>query len=110
MPRALELHVLDEMRQAALVVVFQDGPGLDDQPHLGLTRGLRVRPDVEAEAVGQPADEDLRIDRHVDRERVVCDRCGRRFAAGCRRGLRRQLASSNEQADHEAGGRTPEEA
>ena len=102
--------MLDEVRQAALVVVLQDGPGLDDQPEFDLARGLRVRPDVEAEAVGQRADEDLWIDRHVGRERVVCDRCGGCFASGCSRGLRGQLASRNEQTDHETGGRTPEQA
>ena len=80
-PRALELHVLDEVRQASLVVVFEHRPGLHDQPQLGLPRRLRVRPDVEAQAVRQAADQHFRIDRHVDRERVARDRCGRGFAA-----------------------------
>ena len=101
--------MLDEMRQAALVVVFEDGPGLDDQPEFDFARGLRVRPDVETETVGQRPDEDLRIDRHIGRKRVVCDRCGGCFAAGCSRGLRGQLAS-NEQAGYETGGRPPEQA
>ena len=38
--RALELHVLDKVRQAALVVVFQDRPGLDDQPESTWRAGL----------------------------------------------------------------------
>ncbi len=109
MLRALELHVLDEVRQAALVVVFQDRPGLDDQPEFDFARGLRVRPDVETEAVGQRADEDLWIDGHIGRKRVVCDRCGSRFAPGRSRGLGGQLAG-NKQAGHETGGRTPEHA
>ncbi len=34
-PRAFELHVLDEMRQPLLVVVFEHRTGLDDEPQLG---------------------------------------------------------------------------
>ena len=109
MPRALELHVLDEMRETALVVVFQHGSSLHDQSQFGLARGPGIRPDVEAEAVGQAADQHLRIDGHVGRKRVARHRCSRCLAAGAR-GLRGQLTGSNEQTDHEAGGRTPEEA
>ena len=104
MLRSLELHVLDKMRQSALVVVFQDRSGLHDQPELGLAGGLGVRPDVEAQAVRQPTDEHLWIDGHVGRERVICDRRRSGFAPGRSRGLRGQLAGGNEQTGHETGG------
>ena len=42
-PGAFELHVLDEMRQPLLVVVFEHRPGLDDEPQFGAVRRLAVR-------------------------------------------------------------------
>ena len=107
--RALELHVLDKVRQAALVVVFRTDPALTTSRSSTCARPW-VRPDVKAQAVGQAADEDFRIDRHIGRKRVAGDRCGGCLAAGCCRGLRGQLGRSNEQTGDEAGGRSPEQA
>ena len=84
-PRALELHVLDEVRQPLLVVVFEHRAGLDDEPQLGAVRRLAVRADVVAQAVRQRADEHLRIDRHLLRERVRRHRGGRRLVEAGRR-------------------------
>ena len=36
-PRAVEAHVLDEVREPALVVVFENRSGIDDEPELGAT-------------------------------------------------------------------------
>ena len=40
---AVERHVLDEVRQPALVVVFENRAGVDDQPQLGALLRLLVR-------------------------------------------------------------------
>ena len=69
--RAVEGHVLDEVRQAALVVVFEHRPGVDDEPELGAILGLLVDADVVAHAVGQRADRDPRIDGNGRRQRRV---------------------------------------
>ena len=66
--RAFELHVLDEVREPQLVVVFEHRAGLDDQPQLGAVRRLRVRAHVVAQPVRQRADDDLRVDRHLLRQ------------------------------------------
>ncbi len=64
-PRAFELHVFDEVRQPLLVIVFQRGTGLHDEPHLSPVARLLVRAHVVAQAVRQGADEDFRIHRHL---------------------------------------------
>ena len=61
--RAVEGHVLDEMRKATLVVVFQNGTGIHDQSQFSTLLGLCVASDVVANAVRQRADLDRRIDR-----------------------------------------------
>ena len=63
-PRAVERHVLDEVRHAALVFVLEHRTGLDGEPKLGARLGLPVLPDVVAESVGERADRDQRVDRH----------------------------------------------
>ena len=79
---ALELHVLDEMRQTQLVVVFEHRAGLDDQSKLSAPRRLGVRPDVVAQPVRQRANGDLRVDRHQLRQRIGGNRGRGCFAAG----------------------------
>ena len=109
--RSLELHVLDEVREATLVIVLQHRSGADDQPHFGLARGLGVRADVEAEAVGQAADQDLGIDRHVGRQRVARHRRGRGgMALGAGRDLsgRRTDPGGDEDAEQQTRGRAME--
>ncbi len=69
--RAVEGHVLDEVRQPALVVVFEHRPGVDDEPELGTILRLLVDADVVAHAVGQRADRDPRIDGNGRRQRRV---------------------------------------
>ena len=61
--RAVEGHVLDEVREAALVVVFEHRAGVDHEPQLGARLRLPVRADVVAQTVRQRADRDQRIDR-----------------------------------------------
>ena len=67
--RAVERHVLDEVRQARLVVVFEDRAGVDDEPELGALLRLLVGPDVVLEAVLEGSDRDLRIGRDGRAER-----------------------------------------
>ena len=59
---AVERHVLDEMRQPALVVVLEHRAGVDDEPQLGAASRLPVRPHEVLQAVREPAFADLRID------------------------------------------------
>ncbi len=103
---ALELHVLDKVRQAPLVVVFQDRAGFDDQPQLRLPCRFRIRPHVEAQTVGQRADENFGVDWHLRRQRVGGDRrCGR-LAPGLQR-LRRRSRNSGggkQEREHTARG------
>ena len=61
--RAVERHVLDEVGEAALIVVLEHGAGVDDEPQLGPPGRLGVAPDVVAQPVRQRADGDPRIDR-----------------------------------------------
>ena len=37
--RAVEAHVLDEVREPALVVILKHGAGIDDEPKLGTALG-----------------------------------------------------------------------
>jgi hypothetical protein len=107
MARPLELHVLDEVGEAALIVVFEHRSGLDDQPQFGLARGPGIGPDIEAQPVGQAADQDLGIDGHVRLERVGSHRCGGRVAAARDLGGWRRGNRGNEQTDEETGGGAP---
>ncbi len=81
--RAVERHVLDEVREAALVVVLEHRAGVDGEAELGAPGRLGVVADVVAQAVRQRADRDPRIDRHRD---------GQRRRLGRRRHRRRRLA------------------
>ena len=54
--RAVERHVLDEMRQPALVIVLEHRAGVDDESKLGAAARLSVRPDEVLQPVRQPAD------------------------------------------------------
>ena len=80
--RAVEGHVLDEMRQAPLVVVLEHRPGVDDQSQLGAPARLPVRPHEILQPVGEPAFADLRIDRDDLGERVGRRRGGRPLGHG----------------------------
>jgi len=62
---ALELHVFDEMREALLVVVLEDGSGFDDEAQLSASTGLLVRPHVVSQPIRQLACDRFRIDRHL---------------------------------------------
>src|SRR5436190_763570 len=70
MLRAYELHMLDEMRDAQLVIVFQHRACLHDQPQFGPFRRLRIRAHVVAQPVRQGADQRFRVDRHLVRRRI----------------------------------------
>ena len=70
--RAVEGHVLDEVRQPALVVVFEHRSGVDHEPELGAVLRLLVGADVVAHAVRERADRDPRVDGNGGRQgRVV---------------------------------------
>ena len=76
-PGAVEAHVLDEVRQTPLVVVFEHRAGLDHEPQFGATPRLPVRTHVVAQTVRQPADPDLRVDINDLGERVPQRAAGR---------------------------------
>jgi hypothetical protein len=61
--RPVERHVLDEVREPALVIPLEHRAGVHGQPQLGALLGARVLTDVVAHAVRQPADHELRVDR-----------------------------------------------
>ena len=62
---AVEGHVLGEVGQALLVVVFEHGTGFDHQPQFELVFGARVFMDVVSEAVGQLAGVDQGADGQI---------------------------------------------
>ena len=97
-----ELHVLDEVRGAQLVVVFQHRPRLDDQPQLGAPRRLRVRAHVVAQPVRQRADDDLGVHRHLLGEGVGGDRRRGRLASG-RGGLGEGDGAGGEERGEDGG-------
>ena len=84
MLRAVEGHVLDEMREPALVFVFEHRTCLHHEPKLGARLRQPVLADVVAQAVRKRADGDQRIDRNGLAERRVLkvDGRGRLLGAG----------------------------
>ncbi len=65
--------MLEQVREAALVVVLEHAPGVDDEPELGA--GARLG--VGADDVRQPVVEHAAARRRVGRERIHEDRsCG----------------------------------
>ena len=78
MLRAVEGHVLDEMRQALLIVVFENRPRLDDEAELGALFWSVVGAHVVAQAVRESAQRDVRVERHRLGERRRLKRVGRR--------------------------------
>ena len=80
---AVERHVLEEVREPALVVVFVDAAHVDREPHRHALGGPAVLPQEVAQAVGQPSHAHGRIDRQGGREG------GRRGVAGRPGGWRR---------------------
>ena len=91
---AVERHVLDEMRQAQLIVALLDRPGLDGEAERHALLGARVLPDVELEAVGQRARPDGRVERQ-DRIGSECSRLHR-----ARRLLRHERLARGERQDN----------
>ena len=81
---AVERHVLDEVGQAELVVVLDDGPDVHDQPQLRAPHRPLVGPDVVPQPVRQVADRDARIDRDrlIERHRQRRIRDGLFLRAG----------------------------
>ena len=80
MLRAVEGHVLDEMRQPPLVFVFEHRTCLHHEPKLGARLRQPVLANVVAQAVRQRANRDQRIDRNGLVERRVLRLM---VAAGC---------------------------
>ena len=60
----VEAHVLQEMGEAALVLVFKDGTDLLGDVEMRLVLRLLVVADVIGQSVLQMADADIRIDRN----------------------------------------------
>ena len=60
---AVERRVLDEVREAELVVRLEDGTGVDHEPQFGAILGLLVLADVILEAVRERPDSDFRVYR-----------------------------------------------
>src|SRR5690606_16891933 len=61
--RAVERHVLDEVGEAELVVVLEDGARADDEAQLSAPLGARVLPHVVAKPVVERADPQGGIER-----------------------------------------------
>ena len=76
---AVEAHVLDEVREPPLVVIFEDRTGPDDEPQFGTALRLPVGADVVAQPVRQRADGDQRVDRNELVERDVLRGVGDRL-------------------------------
>jgi len=70
-PRAVEAHVLDEVCETSLIVVFENRSGVDDEPELGTPKRLLVGAQVIAKTVRQRSDDDSRIDRDLGGQRNV---------------------------------------
>ena len=51
--RAVERHVLDEVGQSALVIIFENGSGFHYEPKLSALLGFLVRENVIAQPVGE---------------------------------------------------------
>jgi hypothetical protein len=98
--RAVEGHVLDEVREPALVLVFEHRSGGDDEPQLRALLGFRVGADVIPQPVGERRPDDRGIDgyRLAQRERFRA-RIGNRRAAG------RLRAAGTAERTHEDGDR-----
>ena len=73
----LKAHVLDKVREPALVFVFEHRARIDDEPKLGARLRLSVLPDVVAEPVRERAYRNERIDRNGLVERGVPKVAGR---------------------------------
>ena len=82
--RAVERHVLDEMRQPAAVFVFEHRTCLHHEPEAGPRLRRSVLANVVAQAVWQRANRDQRIDRNrlVERRIFKVDGGGRLLGAG----------------------------
>src|SRR5712691_1180753 len=101
MPRTIEAHMLDEMRQAPLVIVLEHRAGVDHESQFGATTGLRVRPNEVLQAVGKPADPDLRVDGDDLGEWSLRRPAGRRRGLGNGHGGRSRHGGDREkQATH----------
>ena len=99
MRRAVEGQVLDDVGQAALVLVLEDRAGVDDQAQLGPVLRLPVLADPVAEAVRELADRDPGVDRDLLVEGVGGGRSGRgRLVLGPDGGRR------DERNDRQGGG------
>ncbi len=81
--RAVEGHVLDEVRQPALVIVFEHRTGVHHQAQLGSASGRRVvAAHVVLEAIRQSARAHFRGDRNHLGERRRCGPFRRRLGGG----------------------------
>ncbi len=72
--RAVERHVLDEVREPALIVVFEHRARVHREPHLRAMLRFLVRENV----IGEPARERALRDARVERKRLIVGRSDRR--------------------------------
>ncbi len=109
--RPVEPHVLDEVGEAALVVVFEDGARVHGEPDLRAVLRLFVWQDVVREPARELAGADPRVEREGRIGRSVAGR-GRRRARGRRRrddGCCRRAARGGDDREEESkreGGET----
>ena len=97
----IERHVLDEVRQAPLVVVFEHRAGVDHQPQFGAV----ARPRIAAHVVPEPVVEHTRPDLGIDRNAAVERGRGRRTDQGwVRRLLRNEQGGGRGGTDGDEAG------
>ena len=103
MLRAIERHVLDEMRQPPLVFVFEHRTRLHHEPKLGPRLRQSILANVVAQAVRQRANRDQRIDRNglVERRVLKVDGGGWLLGTG-KADHRRQCKDRQQQANTSA--------
>ena len=75
---------------AALVVIFENRSGVDNQPEFGSAERLLIRAQVVAKTIRQRADRDSRIDRYCGGQWCILrTRTGRTLSTGSETGQRR---------------------
>ena len=100
MPRAVEGHVLDEMREPPLIFVFEYRTRFDDEPKLGPRLRQPVLADVVAQAVRERANRDQRIDWNgLAERRVLKVDGGGRLLGASKTDDRRQCKERQQQAE-----------
>jgi hypothetical protein len=104
--RAVEAHVLNEVSETALIIVFENRSCVDDQPKLRAILRSLVGPDVISQAVGERTHGNPRVDGNHCREWGVLRAGGdgalsRRHGAGRRDHQRQKHQPCLDARDHD---------